>query len=125
MIRANFSVDRAQRELRMEVSGHAGAAKRGEDLICAGASMLARTGVPLISATNFSFLSSSSDTLSREARGWLSDTRTIIGAGRRGMRSMPLPLIGAMVMHMSISWFMSMYDISSTWLTLLELMRLM
>jgi uncharacterized protein YsxB (DUF464 family) len=27
----------------MAVSGHAGAAKRGEDLICAGASMLART----------------------------------------------------------------------------------
>ena len=27
----------------MAVSGHSGAAKRGEDLICAGASMLART----------------------------------------------------------------------------------
>jgi uncharacterized protein YsxB (DUF464 family) len=41
MIRAKFSVQ--GKTLKMSVRGHANAAKKGEDLICAGASMLAFT----------------------------------------------------------------------------------
>jgi len=47
MIRAKFSIQ--GRTLKMVVRGHANAAKPGEDLICAGASMLAFTAAQDVS----------------------------------------------------------------------------
>lgn len=43
MIKAKFRHDKDTHELTMRVTGHSGAAKRGEDLICAAASILAFT----------------------------------------------------------------------------------
>lgn len=43
MIRAKFRVDDKTGALKMSVRGHAGSAKKGEDLVCAAASILAYT----------------------------------------------------------------------------------
>ena len=43
MIHIAFAYEPGLGSLRMRVQGHAGAAKKGEDLICASASMLAYT----------------------------------------------------------------------------------
>lgn len=43
MIHARFYRDEKQGSLNMEVRGHAGAAPKGHDLVCAGASTLAYT----------------------------------------------------------------------------------
>ena len=43
MIRAEFSTDKHSGSIILKLSGHAGAAKEGEDIICASASILAYT----------------------------------------------------------------------------------
>ena len=43
MIKAQFSIDKHSDSIILKLSGHAGAAKEGEDIICASASILAYT----------------------------------------------------------------------------------
>lgn len=50
MIRATFSYDKEKREATLKISGHAGQAKRGDDIICASASILAYTLAQVIKA---------------------------------------------------------------------------
>lgn len=41
MIQASFYTDKSSGSISLKVCGHAGAAKRGEDIVCASASILA------------------------------------------------------------------------------------
>ena len=50
MINVRFRTHDATRYLRLTVEGHAGAADRGHDLICASASILAYTVAQVVSA---------------------------------------------------------------------------
>lgn len=43
MIKAQFSTDKESGSIILRVTGHAGAAEKGQDIICASASMLAYT----------------------------------------------------------------------------------
>jgi len=42
MIKARFSIDGNTNEMRVRIRGHAGSAPKGQDLVCAAASVLAK-----------------------------------------------------------------------------------